>query len=50
MQVNSKLAEELYKDVGAERLEKAKKIVSERRVEIKKVNYENQNNFEVSAV
>lgn len=49
MQVNSKLAEELYKDVGAERLEKAKKIVSERRVEIKKVNYENQNNFEVSA-
>ena len=49
MQVNSKLAEELYKDVGTERLEKAKKIVSERRVEIKKVNYENQNNFEVSA-
>ena len=49
MQVNSKLAEELYKDVGTERLEKAKKIVNERRVEIKKVNYENQNNFEVSA-
>ena len=49
MQVNSKLAEELYKDVGSERLEKAKKIVSERRIEIKKVNYENQNNFEVSA-
>ena len=49
MQVNSKLAEELYKDVGTERLDKAKKIVSERRVEIKKVNYENQNNFEVSA-
>ena len=49
MQVNSKLAEELYKDVGTERLEKAKTIVNERRVEIKKVNYENQNNFEVSA-
>ena len=49
MQVNSKLAEELYKDVGTERLDRAKKIVSERRVEIKKVNYENQNNFEVSA-
>ena len=49
MQVNSKLAEEIYKDVGYERLERAKKIVKRDKVEIKKVNYEDQNNFEISA-
>ena len=49
MQVNRQLADEIYNDVGLARLEKAKKIVDEGKVEIKKVNYENLNNFEVSA-
>ena len=49
MQVNSQLADEIYNDVGSMRLEKAKKIVNEGKVEIKKVEYENQNNFEISA-
>ena len=49
MQVNQKLADELFKDVGYERLDKAKKIVSQGKVEIKKVNYDNLNNFDISA-
>ena len=49
MQVNEGLADELFKDVGYERLDKARKIVSQGRVEIKKVNYDNLNNFDISA-
>ena len=49
MQVNQKLADELFKDVGYERLDKAKKIVSQGKVEIKKVSYDNLNNFDISA-
>ena len=49
MQVNQKLADELFKDVGYERLDKAKEIVSQGKVEIKKVNYDNLNNFDISA-
>lgn len=49
MQVNSQLADEIYNDVGSIRLEKAKRIVNEGKVEIKKVDYENLNNFEISA-
>ena len=49
MQVNQKLADELFKDVGYERLDKAKEIVSQGKVEIKKVNYNNLNNFDISA-
>ena len=49
MQVNSQLADEIYNDVGSMRLEKAKRIVNEGKVEIKKVDYENLNNFEISA-
>ena len=49
MQVNSQLADEIYNDVGSMRLEKAKRIVNEGKVEIKKVDYENPNNFEISA-
>ena len=49
MQVNQKLADELFKDVGYERLDKAKEIVTQGKVEIKKVNYDNLNNFDISA-
>ena len=49
MQVNQKLADELFKDVGYVRLDKAKEIVSQGKVEIKKVNYDNLNNFDISA-
>ena len=49
MQVNQKLADEVFKDVGYERLDKAKEIVSQGKVEIKKVNYDNLNNFDISA-
>ena len=49
MQVNQKLADELFKDVGYERLDKAKNIASQGKVEIKKVNYDNLNNFDISA-
>ena len=49
MQVNENLAQEIYSDVGEERLNRARRIVSKGKVEIKKVNYEDPNNFEVSA-
>jgi len=49
MQVNDKLAQEIYNDVGEERLTRAKRIVKQNKVEIKKVNYEDPNHFEVSA-
>ena len=49
MQVNERLAQELYNDVGEERLTRAKRIVKQGKVEIKKVNYETPNNFEISA-
>ena len=49
MQVNENLAQEIYSDVGEERLNRARRIVSKGKVEIKKVNYEDPNNFEISA-
>ena len=49
MQINRQLEEELYKDVGTQRLDKARKYVKNGRVDIKKVIYDNQNNFEVMA-
>ena len=49
MQINRQLADELYNDVGMERLAKAKQYVVEDRVKIKNVIYDNQNNFEVMA-
>ena len=50
MLVNSEIIEELCMDAGEERTEKAKKYKNEGRVEINKVEYENKNNFEVSAL
>ena len=49
MQINEKLAEELYYDAGSDRLERAKRYVDQGRVDIKKVNYDNPDNFEISA-
>ena len=49
MQVNENLSQEIYSDVGEERLTRAKRIVKQGKVEIKKVNYEDPNNFEISA-
>ena len=40
MQVNENLSQEIYSDVGEERLTRAKRIVKQGKVEIKKVNYE----------
>ena len=50
MLVNSEIIEELCIDAGKERTEKAKTYKNEGRVEINKVEYENKNNFEVSAL
>ncbi|MBR0428403.1 MAG: SNF2 helicase associated domain-containing protein [Clostridia bacterium] len=49
MQVNENLAQEIYTDVGEERLNRARRIVSKGKVEIKKVHYEDPNNFEITA-
>ena len=49
MQINERLAKELFEDVGDLKLEKAKRYVSQGRVKIIKAKYDNQNNFELTA-
>ncbi len=49
MLVNHNLMDELIKDAGPDREIKARKYVAQGRVKIDKVNYENNNNFEISA-
>ena len=50
MLVNPQIIEELCIDAGETRTQKAKKYKNEGRVEISKVEYQNKNNFEVSAL
>lgn len=50
MQVNYKIIENLCKDAGERRTQKAKTYKEKGRVEITNVEYENSNSFEVSAI
>ena len=50
MQIANKIIEELIKDAGKARETKARIYKNQRRVEITKVEYEDKNNFEVSAL
>ena len=49
MQINERLAEEIYNDAGEERLERAKRYAKYGRVEILKAIYDNKDNFEIEA-
>ena len=48
MLVNNEVVNELYSDAGSERVQKARLYVKTRRVEIEKINYNDENNFEVT--
>ena len=47
--VDEGILEEIYYDAGSERVNKAKKMVEEKRINITKVTYENATNFEIRA-
>ena len=49
MLVNEKIIEELCLDAGTERTQKAKQYQEQGKVTITKVEYENENNFEIHA-
>ena len=49
MRINKQIEEEIYEEVGYERLQRAKIYVNQGKVEIKKVTYEDPSNFEVTA-
>ena len=49
MQINENLLQEIYEDAGLTRLDKAKKYVKERKVDIYHTKYENKNNFKIKA-
>ena len=50
MLVNHKILENLCKDAGEQRVQRAKAYRKQKRVEITKVEYENSKNFEVSSI
>lgn len=47
MVVNPNVIEELYDDAGVARVERAREYVKKKKVQIKKVVYDNQSNFEI---
>ncbi len=49
MQISQRLTQEIYDDVGEERLEMAKAYVRQDKVKITKAIYDNMNNFEITA-
>ena len=49
MHINEKKAQEIYDDIGEERLRKANNYVRQGRVKITKAIYDNPNNFEITA-
>ena len=49
MQVNENLSEEIYEDAGTERVEKAKRYITEGRVSIQEVQYDNKNSFKIKS-
>ena len=48
MLVNKKVEDELYYDAGETRVQKARLYVKTGRTEIEKINYNNENNFEIT--
>ena len=48
MLVNNDIVDELYFDAGSQRVQKARLYVKTGRVEIEKINYNDENNFEVT--
>ena len=48
MLVKNEIINELYFDAGSERVQKAGLYVKTRRVEIEKINYNDENNFEIT--
>ncbi len=48
MLVNKEIAQEIYEEAGEARVYRAKDFIKEAKVEIKKVTYDDKNNFEVS--
>ena len=49
MQINSNILDELYREAGEERVKKARNYVQNKRVKLKREEYENKDNFEISA-
>ena len=49
MKINETLTQELYEEAGESRIEKARRYLRQGRVDIKKVIYDNPDNFEISA-
>ena len=48
MLVNKAIEEELYDDAGEERVEKARLYVQTGRTQLEKINYNDENNFEIT--
>ena len=48
MLVNKAIEEELYDDAGEERVEKARLYVQKGRRQLEKINYNDENNFEIT--
>ena len=49
MLINKKLSQSIYEDAGYEKMERAKRYVSQSRVKIKEMIYDDKDNFEVTA-
>ena len=49
MQINQNILEELCREAGNERVERARKYIDQNRVRIKREEYEDSNNFEIEA-
>ena len=49
MQINSNILDELYREAGEERVKKARNYVQNKRVKLNREEYENKDNFEISA-
>ncbi len=47
MQINKNLSQEIYEDAGEARISKAKQYIEDGRVNIKEVQYDNENNFKI---
>ena len=49
MQINANILDELYREAGEERVRKAKNYVQTKKVKLIREEYENRDNFEISA-
>ena len=50
MFINQTVTKELYNEAGDARLDRAKKYVAQKRVNIQTIYYENMNNFSVTSL